>query len=91
MMGEIVSPEVDIFVLSALGCVMLIARPLYCVDFSAIWQDPEKSIFWAEGSSVFDYIFSRGRSGPTRDGRAVGFSFSAFQISRPAADAAHSP
>ena len=51
MLGEIVSPEVDIFVLSALGCVMLIARPLYCVDFSAIWQDPEKSIFWAEGSS----------------------------------------
>ena len=50
MLGEIVSPEVDIFVLSALGCVMLIARPLYCVDFSAIWQDPEKSIFWAQGS-----------------------------------------
>ena len=67
MLGEIVSPEVDIFVLSALGCVMLIARPLYCVDFSAIWQDPEKSIFWAEGSSV-PASHGSGEAAPRVDG-----------------------
>ena len=36
MLGEIVSPDVDIFESSALGSVLVGARQVYCVHFSAI-------------------------------------------------------